>query len=204
MQYTFRRSVIEGDTTCVLDERGIHSSAQGRAECFISYRGIARISLRYSPTRFFTNRYTCTVHSNDGRKLEIQNNSFEKIGRFLDLSAAYRVFVTELHERTKSIKGIRFSGGDTPLRYVLYSVLTVFAVVLVAFVLLAFGPGPGVLIIVRLLFIAFLLIYSIRHLRQNRPRRYDPASIPKDLLPRVASMPAASAANKKEDGTWQS
>jgi hypothetical protein len=107
------------------------------------------------------------------------------LGKFLDLSAAYRVFVTELHEKIKHTTGIKFSGGDPGLKYGCYCLLLAFAVLLAGYVLIAFGPPSGVIVLVKLVFFVFLLIYSVRYVRQNRPGSYDPDSIPKDLLPRV-------------------
>lgn len=185
MQYAFRRSIIEKETTCTLDESGIHASTEGREPVFISYDDIARISLHYSPSRFFTNRYTCSIHSKAGGKIDLQNNSYDGIGKFLDLSVAYRVFVTELHEKIKHIRGIEFSRGDTGLKYGCYCLLVAFAVLLVAYVLIAFGPCSGFIVLIKFVFFLFLLIYSVRYLRQNRPGSYDPDSIPKDLLPRL-------------------
>lgn len=184
--YSVRRSLLENERRWSLDDRCLSWSApddpkdRGHIEC----RGIRRIRLQWTGSRFDHARYQCRVTAASGLSETIVSTHFAGVARFEDRSDAYRPFVRALIRQVAAANpACQFVAGVSPLKYIFNAMFLLVSFALLFLVLLTIGIPLHWLIITKLTVIAFLLPLVLRWLKQNRPRRFSPESIPADTLP---------------------
>ena len=141
----------------------------------------------YDPTRFVHDRFRCKVRFRDGREADLINQSYAGIAQFENRSAYYVPFVQELVARVAQANpACRFYAGKPWFHY-FASLAFVFAMLLLLGVVLWLTAAVSLhgLVVVKLIIIAAMLPTAYLYVRKNRPRRFDPAAIPDDLLPSV-------------------
>jgi hypothetical protein len=186
LKFAARRSVLERETTWALLPEGLQRMRPGgKAEVF-PYAAIVRARLQFSPSGTHPDRYLCSLHLQDGRKLHLVSTHYKGLMRFEDRRAAYAPFVPELVKRVSEANPqVNLSAGASPAQY--YG-LVVFLVLVAG--LLAWGLDlPGRLAEggwggwVRIGVLLALLPILWAFLRANRPRPFTAEAIPPRLLP---------------------
>jgi len=182
-EYVNRRTLFEKEQRFALTGDALALESGGRTTS-IPYEEIAGVALRFMPNRYDENVYRCALETKDRREFLLFNKYVEGFRRFRDQSSAYRAFVLELHERLKGRPGIAFRGGLSPASY--WASLAALAGVglLVAGSVIVFPVDFSLTILLRLVFIAYLIWTGRNYYRFNKPAAYSPEDVPTRLLPR--------------------
>jgi hypothetical protein len=148
-------------------------------------RDIAEIRLLFDPTRLDTTRHRCDVTLHDGTRATFWSTHYVSVGEFEDRGASYRPLVRELVARTAAANPrCAFRAGKRPLVYWAEHIfLLAMAAFLIWVLALVGGSGLSELVLVKLAILAALVPLALRYARKNRPRGFDPATIPADILP---------------------
>lgn len=152
----------------------------------IPYDQIARLTLRYAPTRMKGGRYTANVRTRRGSTAEIDNFSFAGIGNFEDKSFNYALLIHGLSlklaaaERANPKARCEVHGGTSWAGYYASIALCVFALLVVLLTIMVGGPWIA---LVKVAIIALYAPTMIRWIKRNRPRRGTPAELPPGTVP---------------------
>ena len=182
--YRFRPRLVGAEFSFRLDPDALAWDVGRRSGC-IAYRDIVRLRLGYRPANLAGSRYLAEIWSRGGPKLELASVSQRSLFDFQNLALEYRAFVTELARRIHASGGsCRYDAGFSPWRWwpaVLVAVVTLVSAVYVALRALIGGylAAGAAIVAVGLMFTWQIGLMILR----NRPRYYDPASIPDDVLP---------------------
>ncbi len=184
--YSFRKSALSDEETYRLENDALVWGANDTTSNHWPLRDITTVNLRFDPTRFSRERYKIVLHNKSGKKLTLSNMSYAGVGDFESRSPAYKTFVRALHAAlAQATPSPRFFGGVSQTAYVFYWLLTILTGVLVIVASFAFiAVGLSLLIIVKLLLIAFYFPTLIAFMKRAKPFKYQPDHIPKNLLPR--------------------
>ena len=157
----------------------------GRRDGRLAYRDIARLRLGYRPANLAGSRFIAEIWSRQGAKFEIASITQRSLFDYQNLAAEYRAFVVELARRIAASGGAcRFDAGFPPWRW--WPALFVAAVTLVAALYVSLRTliaGEAVAGIVIALFTLVFVWQIGSMIVRNRPRIYDPNSVPGDVLP---------------------
>jgi hypothetical protein len=185
--YRYRRSVIHAETEIRLKPDGIVTAAEGR-ERFYPYASIRAVRLSYEPTRYQSELYFCRIWVTGRQRpiAVISSASYRGFLFFETHSTAYRALVLALHQRLLA-GGVRaeFRAGVSAWTYWGQAAFLSAAVALFAAVMLAIGDtaewsGSAWVkwaVALTLAPVAFAWFFA------NRPRGYDPAALPPEVLP---------------------
>ena len=183
-EYKVRISALEPERSWSLRGDTLFRETEGQASFAIPLRDITKVSLAYEPTRMQMRRFRCYLHNAHGRVATIQNEHFKSFASFEDRSTTYCLFLHLLIPRIAAINpGCRFLRGVSHLRWIANAVFFFGIFGLLAIVMFFMFTAIGWLVIVKLLIIAFFVPTAIRWFIRNKPATFDPAEIPKDLLP---------------------
>lgn len=185
MLYRTRNDAFSPAQTFELKPQGVVLGSTGKTTFEIPFQDIARVELAFAPTRPERNRYRCGLTLRGGETIEFFNRTFRGIHDFQDTSAEYVAFVRALHEAVAAHHpACRFAAGVSGGRYALNMAALGFAALVLAVALVCFLLiGLVWVAAVKLLLIAFFTPASLRWLKRNKPRTYDPRAIPSELLP---------------------
>jgi hypothetical protein len=157
----------------------------GRHQGRIPYAQIARVRLSFRPVTMQTRRFVTEVWSEGVPRLSIASTSWRSMVEQEAQDQAYGAFVRELHRRiTAAGATAAFDCGSPALLY--WPGLAVFAAVVVGFAVLivqALGVGAyaGAAVVGGILVLC--VWQSGTYFLRNRPGRYRPSALPKELVP---------------------
>jgi hypothetical protein len=162
---------------------GIRIDAGGVAR--FPYAHIAEVRVLFDPTRFDAQRHRCDLTLRNGMRATFWSTHYVSVGEFEDRGASYRPFVRALVGHAAAANpACRFRAGKRPLVYWAELIFLLLMAALLVFVLaLVGGSGLSDLVLVKLAIVLALLPLLWRYARKNRPRRFQPAEIPPDVLP---------------------
>lgn len=157
---------------------------QGGAARF-PYGDIAEIRLLFDPTRFDTERHRCDVTLRDGTRAAFWSTHYVSVGEFEDRGGSYRPLVRQLVARVAAANpNCQFRAGKRPLVYWAEQIfLAAMAALLIWVLALVGGSGLSELVLVKLGIVVALIPLALRYARRNRPRAFQPAAVPPDVLP---------------------
>jgi hypothetical protein len=126
-----------------------------------------------------------TATSHDGTRATFWSTHYVSVGEFEDRGESYRPLVRELVARAAAANpGCAFRAGKRALAYWAEHIFLLAMVALLVFVLaLVGGSGLSDLVLVKLGIVAAMIPLALRYARKNRPRPFQPAAIPQDVLP---------------------
>lgn len=183
IEYTVRRNALEAQRTWRLDDSALSWSAEDGADS-IPLADITAIRLSWDASRANHKRYGCHVSRGKWPKETIISTHYAGIYDFPDQRDSYVPFVSELVKRTASVNAAcHFQAGSSVAGYLGNTLFMVAAFILMAAVILSIGVVFTGIIIAKFLVIAALAPLAFVWIWKNRPRRFDPARIPDDVLP---------------------
>jgi hypothetical protein len=182
--YSFRAHAFVKEATWRTEDGMLTCERQGQTMRF-PLAEATDVRLVFDPTRLSYNRFRCNVRFRDGREAVLINQSYSGFADFEDRSVSYVPFVRELIARiTQATSACRFHAGKPTLGYVA-SLAFLFAMFLLLAIVLWVTETVSLsgLVTVKLIIIAAMLPTLYLYVRKNRPRPFEPAAIPGDLLP---------------------
>jgi hypothetical protein len=186
IEYKVRHDLFEKEKTYSLIDNSLQISGEGIQTSVINFNDIKSVHLAYTPNRYQTNFYTLTITTRGNMTLKIVSASYKGIGEFEPRPAEYITFVIWLHKLLEPhAGGIEFRYGNTPGQYFFYWILVIFGIAVIfgaAVFFLTIGLIP--IALVKLLFMLWLLWYSIKYMKKNKPGTYSASDVPEWLLPK--------------------
>ena len=151
----------------------------------LPYADIRRVRLSFRPRSMQTHRFVAEIWPARGGRLRLASSSPRGIAEYEAHDAAYAAFLGDLHQRLAAAQSAAsFECGLSPLRY--WPGVAIFAAVslmLAALIVRALATANrSAVLLLGALFAIFLWQGGV-FFQRNRPRRYSPASPPRDLLP---------------------
>jgi hypothetical protein len=184
LSYVYKPSLVGTAWQFELGEEGLSFRIGRRAETW-PYRRIAAIRLSYRPISMQSRRFRTDIYNDAGQTVRILSVSWQTTTLVAPQDADYRRFIVALHRRMTSA-GARpalVAGLSPPLFGLAVAAIALVAIAFAGLLVRAVlvGSVPGMLFLVGF---AALFGWQIGgFLRRNRPRRYEPESIPPELLP---------------------
>ncbi len=182
--YAFKASLIGAAQQFELTDDGLVWRIGPKSGLW-PYATIAKVRLSFRPVSMQSQRFRTDLEDDSGAGLRILSTTWQTVALMAPQNDAYRAFVLELHRRIQTAGSrAELIGGLPPAIHT--AALVVVALVAAAMTGLlaravATGSWPGALFIAGF---AALFGWQIGgFIRRNRPRRYDFANVPKDLLP---------------------
>ena len=148
------------------------------------YAGITELRLSFDPTRVDTRRHRCDVRSAGGAGT-LWSTHFAGVGEFEDRAATYTPFVRGLVAHVVAANpNCAFRAGTRPLAY-WAGQLFLLAMAVVAIWVIAMVGGSALSEVTwgKIFVVLGLIPLAFNYARKNRPRRFEPAGIPDDVLP---------------------
>jgi hypothetical protein len=186
MEYSTRRTLFEKEKRYLLRDDALEVVDEGGATVTVPYADIAEVSLAYLPSRYHSRIYRCLVRTRTGAKIPILNTHMAGFAKFEDRSAAWSPFVRELHRRLVPRAGsIRFRVGVGAAMWgcMVFALVLLVAAAVAVGALMSKGAELTGSAMVKIAVLVVLLPLGVAYLRKNRPKSYDPAQPPADLLP---------------------
>ncbi len=184
--YTFKPRMLAADHIFRLGADSLEFFVAGRPGR-VAYPMIARMRLGFRLTNFLGRRYTAEIFPRAGGRMDISSYSSRGIVDNSNQGAAYRAFISELHQRVAKAHGeCRFEAGMAVWRF-WPSVAVMVAMTGGLVYVLGRGMLGGQLLTGLLVLAAgavFLWQMGIT-VYGNRPRSYSPDAIPGDVLPKI-------------------
>jgi hypothetical protein len=181
--YTVRRNALETARTWIVEDSGLSWQGGPHAGHF-DFSEIASIRLEYGATRFDAARFLCSVSRFNGWTEQIVSSEYTRFADFIDRRADYVPFVRTLIAATAAANPkCQFVAGSGSGRYWLNIAALMFSALIVALAAVSFGIPLTAVIVTKAIVILFLLPRAIAWIRRNKPRPFDPANIPADVLP---------------------
>lgn len=151
----------------------------------LRYGEIAELRLSFDPTRADTRRYRCDLMLRNRQRATIWSTHYVSIGEFEDRAATYTPLVRGLVARAAAANpACAFRAGKRPLVYwTEHAFLLAMAALLVFVLALVGGSGLSELVWVKLAIVLAFVPLLWRYARKNRPRRFTPDAIPRDVVP---------------------
>lgn len=187
--YSYRLNVLTSETTIWLGQDGFQILEHGGKSRTFSYADVASVRLSYEPSRASSDLYFCRIYvkGRSAPAVTISSTFYRGFLNFDPQLAQYRRFVEALHAKLPPRGGIRFRAGVSAFAYWGNAVFLTLVAVFAAALLIPIWAGVVLsgMIWVKLALIAFLAPLAAAWFWANRPRDYDPAAIPPELLPSV-------------------
>jgi hypothetical protein len=184
--YTFKPSLIGGWCEFTLKPDGLHWQMGARGGR-IRYERIRAVRLSYRPVTMQSRRFVTEIWSTDNPKIQIISVSWRSVVEQARQDGAYSAFVTELHRRlAASGSAAQFTTGLPVVSYwfgvvIFVAVLISMAVMIVRTLKLGQWSTSA---IIAAIFAVFALQLG-NYFRRNRPSRYRPDVIPREVLPKA-------------------
>jgi hypothetical protein len=189
--YSFRLNMLRPETTIWLGHDGFQVLEKDGASRTVSYDQVSQVRLSYEPSRATSDLYLCRIYAK-GSATPLATVSSTFYRGFLSFDpqlGAYRAFVAALHDRLKGRAGVTFRAGVSGLAYwgnaIFLMVVLTFSALLLGPIIAEVTVGP--MHWFKFALIAFLAPLAAAWFWANRPRNYDPAAIPHELLPAAES-----------------
>jgi len=150
-----------------------------------AYADIAELRLSFDPTRFDSKRHRCEVAMRDRTRTAIWSTHYVSVGEFKDRGATYTPLIRALVTRTAQANpACRFRAGKRPLVYWAEHTFLLAMSTLAVFVVGALGGSAiSELVWLKIAIVAGMIPLAVAYARKNRPRYFEPARIPDDVLP---------------------
>jgi hypothetical protein len=184
--YVFKPSLIGAWYEFKLKPDGLHWQ-MGLRSGRVRYERIRAVRLSYRPVTMQSRRFVTEIWSTDNPKIQIVSVSWRSLVEQQRQDSAYTAFITDLHRRLAATKSeAQFTTGLPVVSYWLGVV--VFAVVMVTIAAMTVKAlrleqwSAGAIIA------AVLAAFALQignYFRRNRPVRYRPDAIPKEVLPNI-------------------
>src|SRR5262245_13659476 len=183
LRYAYKASAAGSPQMFELTEQGLSFHTGFRSGVW-AYGDIARIRLSYRPVSMLRHRFRADVRHKDGRTLAIVSATWSGIVTMAPQDDAYRAFIAELHRRVAAVRDVDCVAGLQPVAFWLG--VAAFGAILLAIAslfvrALLTGEHVGALFMVG--FAAWSGWYAGGFLMRNKPGRYQPASLPPQLMP---------------------
>jgi hypothetical protein len=184
--YAFKPSLVGGWCEFKLKPDGLHWQ-MGLRNGRVRYERIRAVRLSYRPVTMQSRRFVTEIWSTDNPKIQIISVSWRSLVEQERQDTAYTAFIAELHRRLAATKSeAQFTTGLPAVSYWLGVV--VFAVVMVTIAAMTVKALRleqwSASAVIAAVLAAFA--YQIgNYFRRNRPVRYRPDSIPKEVLPKI-------------------
>ncbi|MDQ8728530.1 hypothetical protein [Bradyrhizobium sp. LHD-71] len=184
VRYAYKPSVAGAPQTFELTGQGLSYKSGYRSGDW-RYADVARIRLSYRPVSMLAHRFRADLQHKDGGKLTIISATWAGIVALTPQNDSYRAFIEELHRRVAAERsGVVCLAGTNKVVFALSC--AVFAAVMIALAVMfvrALMTGEHMAALFMLGFAAWFGWYTGRMLMRNKPRSYDPAHVPRELLP---------------------
>lgn len=172
-RYAFRRSILESEKTYTLYPDRLEVAAEGEPASVYPLDRVQSVHLKFERTKQRA-YFICHIHTRDGR-VSLRHVHWGGVLNFEDRRESYTPFVGALLRALASRPGVHFKGGS-----LLNFVTALVGLPLMAILgMLAYTAGlwPATALATLMVFICVSL------LGRSRPRTFDPADPPADLLP---------------------
>ena len=184
--YAFKPSLIGGSCEFTLKPDGLHWQMGARSGR-VRYERIRAVRLSYRPVTMQSRRFVTEIWSTDNPKIQLVSVSWRSVVEQARQDEAYSAFVTELHRRLAASESTAQFTTGLPVASYWFGVLIFVAVLLSIAVMivrtLKLGEWSASAIIAAIFAVFALQIGN--YFRRNRPSRYRPAAIPREVLPRA-------------------
>jgi len=184
--YAFKPSLIGASCEFTLTPDGLHWQMGARSGR-VRYERIRAVRLSYRPVTMQSRRFVTEIWSTDNPKIQIISVSWRSVMEQARQDDAYSAFVTELHRRiAMSGSAAQFTTGLPAFSY--WFGIVIFVAVLVAMVVMTVRTlkleqwSAGAIIAAIL---AVFVLQIGNYFRRNRPSRYRPDAIPREVLPKA-------------------
>jgi len=182
--YAFKPSIVGGWCTFTLASDGLHWQIGVRSGK-IRYERIRAVRLSFRPVTMQSRRFVTEIWSADNPKIQIVSVSWRSLVEQTRQDGDYAAFVTELHRRLAACRSTANLTAGLPVISYWFGVVT-FVAVLVAMAVVMVRTLRleqwGASAIVAAIFLVFALQIG-NYFRRNRPSRYRPDMIPREVLP---------------------
>jgi hypothetical protein len=184
--YAFKPSLIGRWYEFTLKSDGLHWQMGGSAGR-VRYERIRAVRLSFRPVTMQSRRFITEIWSTDNPKIQIVSVSWRSMVEQARQDGAYSAFVTELHQRlATSGSKAQFTTGLPVVSY-WFGVVT-FAAVSISMAAMIVRTLKleqwSASAIIGAIFAVFALQIG-NYFRRNRPSRYRPDAIPREVLPKA-------------------
>ena len=183
--YSFKPSVIGGWCVFTLKPDGLHWQIGARSGR-VRYERIRAVRLSFRPVTMQSRRFVTEIWSTDHPKMQIVSVSWRSVVEQARQDGPYSAFITELHRRLADCgSAAQFTAGLPPFSYwfgvvTFVAVLIAMAVVTVRTLRLEQWSASAIVA-------AIMVVFALQignYFRRNRPSRYRPDAIPREVLPK--------------------
>lgn len=182
--YAFKPSLIGGSCEFTLKPDGLHWQIGVRSGR-VRYERVRAVRLSYRPVTMQSRRFVTEIWSTDNPKIQIVSVSWRSVVEQARQDGAYSAFVAELHRRLAACGSVaQFTTGLPVVSY--WFGVVIFVAVLIsmaAMIVKTLKLGQwSVSAVIAAIFAVFALQIG-NYFRRNKPSRYRPDAIPRDVLP---------------------
>jgi len=153
----------------------------------VRYERIRAVRLSFRPVTMQSRRFITEIWSTDNPKIQIVSVSWRSMVEQARQDGAYSAFVTELHRRlAASGSNAQFTTGLPVVSY-WFGVVTFVAVMIAMAIMIVRAlklEQWSASAIIGAIFAVFALQIG-NYFRRNRPSRYRPDAIPREVLPKA-------------------
>lgn len=191
LRYVYKPSVAGSPLAFELNSQGLSYSSGFRTDSW-RYGDIAEICLTYRPVSMLGHRFRADLRHKNGRKLRIVSATWAGIVALTPQNESYRAFIEELHRRLAAERSSVVCLAGLP-QIVFALACAIFATLMLAILGLAVRALAGgtldglqqqlVAVLFLFGFAGWSTWYTGGWLKRNKPQRYDPANVPRQLLP---------------------
>ena len=153
----------------------------------VAYPMIGRIRLGFRLTNFMGRRYTAEIFPRAGGRMDISSYSARGIVDNANQGAAYRAFISELHQRIAKAHGeCRFEAGMAAWRFWPSLAVTLAMTAGLVYVVVRGMFGDQIVTGLLVLAVGVVFLWQMgKMVLANWPRSYRPDAIPEDVLPKI-------------------
>lgn len=182
--YAYKPSLTGAARHFALGDDGLTFRSGYRAGTW-PYEEIASVRLSYRPISMLSRRFRADVRHRDGKSLTLVSATWASIALVTPQDEPYRAFISELHRRLQaSGRNVVYDAGLKPVLFaVAAGALAVVMLALAGLLIRAIAMGNLTAALFMLGFAAWFAWTIGRWLKLNKPRAYDPAHLPQELLP---------------------
>lgn len=182
--YAYKPSLTGAARHFELDDEGMTFRSGYRAGVW-RYDDIASVRLTYRPISMLARRFRADIRHKDGKVLTLISATWTSIALVAPQDEPYREFLGELHRRLRASDGkIIYAAGMTPVMYAIAAIaLGAVMLAMAGLLIRAMATGQITAALFMLGFAAWFGWTIGRWLLLNKPRPYDPANLPPELLP---------------------
>ncbi len=184
IEHRCRASVLEKETLWRLEGDTLLKIVEGLPPFSIPLHSIVRICLEYAPTQYLKQRCLCRLDDSRGVSASFPSGHYVDFAAFEDRSASYRPFVLELIRRRAAYgPGCRYLAGTSFANWLLQSTVLAGGLAILTTVLWHLSSAVNDWTWERILIVLGMIPAGLLWLASNRPREFDPARVPQELLP---------------------